>query len=151
MKNRSEITQQPKSVFVWVLSIVLLFAVLFVTLFIVPYTKLGMRATVTVWESKLTEFAENQLASANPETITFLGYRAACYPDTNSVFFERNGLLFPYSGFFYSDSGAPVGFQRITVTFEKYSDGWIWREPDGDNWMYVENISGKWFWYKMHF
>ena len=150
MKNRFKITQ-PKTVLVRVLSIVLIFAVLLATLFIVPYTKLGMRATVTIWESKLTEFAKNHLASANPEIITFLGYRAVCYQDTNSVFFERTGLVFPYNGFFYSDSGAPVGFQGTTAAFETHGNGWIWRETDGDNWMYVEKISAKWYWYEMHF
>lgn len=137
--------------FIKVLTLALSVFFLFIALFVFPHTKLGTRVTVALWENKLTELINTHLTTANPEAATFLGYHIVCHPDTDSIFFDQKSMLFPYRGFYYSVSGAPVGFQGANITYEKSGKGWIYREINGDNWMYVEKISEKWYWYKMHF
>ncbi len=134
----------------WIKITLLLITLLLVLLSFAPYTKLGMYATVKVWENQLTTFATEQLANPNSGITRFAGYRAECYHNANCVFFEKPGA-FAYKGFFYSESGEPIGYQGTNAEFKRDGKGWFWEESDGDNWMYVEQISPKWYWYEMHF
>lgn len=123
--------------------------ILIAAIFVVPYTKYGMIATIRIWENALTEFAQGQLERESSSTITCMGYRVNTFPESDCVFFEYSGA--GYKGYFYSECGGPVGFQGTDAEFVKYGSGWLWEEQDGDNWMYAEHIVGNWYWYEMHF
>lgn len=131
------------------IAIALAIVFLFTAIFVFPYTKQGMHLTVTLWERQLTDFAQSQLEKQGGSSKTYPGLRMNVYPDANAVFFECTGM--GYSGFVYSADDIPIGFQGMDMTFETHKGGWIWEEPNGDNWMYVERITDQWFWYEMHF
>ena len=56
-----------------------------------------------------------------------------------------------YSGFYYSPSGEPMGFQGTDLTFVPDGAGWRWTEEGGDNWEYTEQITGNWYWFEVYF
>lgn len=119
-------------------------------IFIFPYTKTGMKLTVLLWEKPLTAYAQEKLLEPYSEPDRFLGFRAVTYPKAEAVFFhfDTGG----YVGFFYSESGEPVGFQGTEAEFFSYGrNNWLWHEETGDNWMQCQRIIGNWYWYDMNF
>ena len=131
------------------MAVVLIALVLLLAVFHIPYTRAGIKITVKIWEHELTAFATAQMEGAAKHSTQWWGYKATVYPVSGCVFFECRSV--GYTGFFYSESGEVVGFQGTEVGFAPYKEGWLWKEVDGDNWMYVEHITGNWFWYEMHF
>ncbi len=116
------------------------------------FTKGGQIAIVHIWESPLTEYAQEKLENGEKHRETCAGIRKyfiRTVPDAGAVFFEPAGLS--YTGFYYSEDGNPVGYHGAEVEFEKSGDGWIWEESEGNNWMYTESITGNWYWFEMHF
>ena len=133
----------------------LAFAILLVTLSFAAYTKQGMMTVVKLGEKQLTAYAETLIAECGneenlPEKARGFGYRVDVCSFSKCVFFKH--YTFKETGFFYSLSGAPVGYLGQDVVFEKSGDGWLWNEGVGsDNWFYAEHIVGNWYWYEMHY
>lgn len=133
---------------------ILIIAILFVVLCSAVYTKPGMMITVRLLEDRLTSYAEARVLEGGDEGVlskTHIGFGNYIYvcPSSGGVFFSHPGLN--TTGFFYSTSGKPIGYQGADAVFEKQGDGWLWEESNGDNWMYAEHIIGNWYWYEMHF
>lgn len=119
-------------------------------LFFFPYTKIGMKLTVLLWQKPLTAYAQGKLSEGTEGPLPLWGYDVFCYPDTDAVFFDYS--LGGYVGFFYSESGVPVGFGGTEARFFRYGrNQWLWHEEAGDNWMEAEHITGNWYWYDMNF
>ncbi len=135
--------------------IVLVLVVVFVLLSIAAYTKQGMKTVVKLWEEQLTSYAETLISEGGsekylPEKANGFGYSVDVCPLSQCVFFKH--YTFKETGFFYSASGAPVGYLGQDVTFEKSGNGWLWNEGAGsDNLFYTEHIVGNWYWYEMHY
>lgn len=45
----------------------------------------------------------------------------------------------------------PVGFQGVEQEFVRDGEGWLWEEPEGDNWCRVTPLADHWYFYEMHF
>lgn len=118
-------------------------------IFVVPYTKWGMKTLVTLWEEQLTNLADQRLSAEIGNRNPCFGYNIVTYSDAKCVFFEYQGGK--YTGLYYSQNGTLIGFQGTAAEFERHGDGWLWKEESGDNWMYVEHVVGNWYWYEMHF
>ena len=129
-------------------------AILLVVLCFAAYSKPGMMITVRLLEDRLTSYAEAWILEGGDEDILSkddvgFGYNVDVCPSAGGVFFNHPGLN--TTGFFYSASGEPIGYQGTDAVFEKQGDGWLWEEANGDNWMYAEHIVGNWYWFEMHF
>lgn len=129
-------------------------AILFIVMCLAAYTKPGMMITVRLLEDRLTSYAEAWISEGGDEDYLPRGYVGFGYyidicPSAGGVFFKHYGLK--ETGFFYSASGEPIGYQGTDAEFEKRGDGWLWQEHSGGgNWMYAEHIIGNWYWYEVH-
>lgn len=56
-----------------------------------------------------------------------------------------------YTGFYYTSVDEPTGFQGATHNLIKTENGWEWKEPDGDNFDYIEKITDYWYYYAAGF
>ncbi len=125
----------------------------FTAVFIMPNTKWGITTTAKLWEDEITAYAIELLEQGETERKEFLQYSIEPYPDAGLVVFANTGINgFGYTGFYYSATGEPMGFQGETLEFyviEGY--GWMWHEERGDNWQYSEHIVGNLYWFEAHF
>ena len=134
--------------------ILLVFVILFVVLCFAAYTKQGMMTMVKFFEDPLTSYAETTLSEGgNADYLgrkyVGFGYYMDVCPSSGCLFFVHHS--FGETGFFYSSSGEPVGYQGTDAIFKKQGDGWFWQEEHGKgNWMYAEHIVGNWYWYEAH-
>lgn len=128
----------------------LLLAIILAATLIVPNTNAGMKLGAILFQPFWEPYAKNLLSDSAQESDHFWGYEVIPYPDSDAVFF--NNYSWGYRGLIYSADGEPVGFQGMEVTFYRCGPGrYYWSERTGDNWMYIEHITGNWYWYEMHF
>ena len=106
--------------------------------------------------AQLEELAGDILAAGevSPE-MSYKNHEISCYPEKGMVEFLGPGWGLGsstrYTGFYYSASGDPLGFQGSQPTFTRDGEGWRWEEPAGDNWEYTREITPNWYWFEMHF
>ena len=105
-------------------------------------------------QADLERFAV-ELMRVNGKDAKYKDWPVACYEDVRTVEFLTKGSglgpVTTYEGFYYSENDVPVGFQGVELDFIQDGDGWIWREPNGDNCNQTERITEHWFWFKMSF
>ncbi len=125
----------------------------FTAIFIIPNTKWGITTTAKLWEDEITAYAMELLAQGETEWKEYLQYSIEPYPDAGLVVFSNTGINgFGYTGFYYSATGEPMGFQGEALEFYWTGYGWYWREDGwGDNWQYSKHIVGNLYWYEAHF
>ena len=56
-----------------------------------------------------------------------------------------------YYGFYYSPEGEPCDFWGGNAPLSETESGWEWREEQGDNTFYTEQITDRFFYYEYHF
>jgi hypothetical protein len=60
-----------------------------------------------------------------------------------------SGLSY-YYGFYYTQDNEPIGWQGEDVSFKKYKNRWIWKDPEDFNRTYItEKITDNWFYFQM--
>lgn len=105
-------------------------------------------------QADLERFAV-ELIRVNGKDAKYRNWPVAYYEDVRTVEFLTKGSglgpVTTYEGFYYSENDVPVGFQGVELDFIQDGDGWIWREPNGDNCNQTERITEHWFWFKMSF
>lgn len=137
---------------------ILICAVLGLGLLLIPDCPSQSEVTRQVTEdlTRLEELAGAILEAGevSPE-MSYKNYEIACYPEKGMVEFQGPGWGLGsstrYTGFYYSASGDPLGFQGSQPTFTRDGEGWRWEEPAGDNWEYTQEITPNWYWFEMHF
>ena len=151
-------TQEPEKVIVQknrhirqqtIMLIALVLVICLAAAWIHAHTDAGMTLTVYLLQTPLENHARAQLANGTYREY-FWGYHIYTFPDAGAVFYE----YYPrgYSGFFYSASGEPVGYQGTDMDFYRYgSNHYYYQEETGDNRMHIIHITGNWYWYEMHF
>lgn len=120
------------------------------------YSKHAVIRRVERDEQKLQEMVEQIITAGEVgENAAYRGYSVVYYPSTKMVEFTVKaggfGSSTHYSGFYFSVSGEPLGFQGTGLNFTQEGSGWKWDEPDGDNWEYTEKICENWYWFEIHF
>lgn len=139
------------------LAVAVVLILLLYGVFLFPHTRLGITATVQLWNDRLEKTAERMLEEKPKDgncwsaDELFLGcYEITVSIERDSVFFENlNG--WGYTGFYYSVDGKPRSHMGAYEDFQEYKDGWLWDEEKGDNWVYTVPITGNWYWYEAHF
>ncbi len=139
------------------IAVLLVAALLFSAVFAIPYTRWGMELTVRLWEAQLTDYAQRQLSESKPyhqhiQYEELMEYTVEICQEAGCVFFVYDGAS--RTGFFYSESGEPVGYQGHAYKFYPKGDGWYWRDPEygilSSARMYAERITGNWYWFEMY-
>lgn len=105
---------------------------------------------------ELEKYANTLVRESNSDTTAeYNNWDVYYWHASNLVEFvvDKTGLVTnsKYSGFYYSPSDMPLGFQGNAVVFCEHGSGWIWTEKSGDNREYTERIRKNWFWFEMHF
>ena len=86
---------------------------------------------------------------------TYNGWKVTYNFGTQQIDFSVGGLgLAPsstYWGFYYTPDDVPIGIDGSDVLLSPDGNGWIWKEPNGDNFQYIEKICNNWYGYKASF
>jgi len=119
-------------------------------------TEGAVTSIVKKYETQLSEYAEKRVESDSKEKKSWFGWDIeAGRGEVPSVYFsvyydgERD------RGFYYTQSGEPLGFRGETEQLEmaESGPGWIWEqakeEKSGNDKYYTEQIAGNWYWYEM--
>ena len=126
-------------------------AVLSISLLLIPHTKEGAVRHVLRQQPRMEAYA--QACMERPEEHTR-------YESWNTHYSEMYGVIqfqVSYLGFgsqsdekgiYYSPSGVPsaLGMDRGA----EETDGGVRYLGEGDNWVYVEQIADRWFWFERH-
>ncbi|WP_283608027.1 hypothetical protein [Faecalispora anaeroviscerum] len=107
-------------------------------------------------EAHLTEIASSVIERGSAEGVSVSGVEEIVYyADSEMVEFlcggSGLGSSTSYSGFYYSPSDIPLGFQGEPITLTKTDTGWSYEEAGGDNHYETEKIIDCWYYYHMSF
>ena len=141
-------------------ALIVLLAVLLLSAALLGCSPRGAAAAFTLDRAGFLQAAQDALAAGSGEKVKRpfgvweVSVRPSPYGQGECVEFWVGGAgLGPstsYWGVTYSEHG-PVGFQAAAVDYAADGDGWLWKEPGGDNWSRVTPLEENWYLYEMHF
>lgn len=119
-------------------------------------SKSGTKAYLIAHQAEMNAYAEECLTNSSGSVKqTYHGWDVSCNKQRGRVEFLTSGFGLgsgtSYKGVYYSASDRPLGAMGTVISFEPHEDGYIWKQPDGDNWQYTERIMDNWFWFEVHF
>lgn len=121
-----------------------------------PGTKGAIVSRVKNNEAQLTEVASSVIERGSAEGVSASGVQEIVYsPEREMVEFLCGGFgLAPsssYTGFYYSPSDVPLGFQGEVMPLVKTDTGWSYEQVNGDNQYETEKIVDLWYYFHMSF
>lgn len=121
-----------------------------------PGTKGAIVSRVKNNEAQLTEVASSVIERGSAQGASVPGVWEIVYsPEREVVEFLCGGFgLAPsssYTGFYYSPSDVPLGFQGEVMPLVKTDTGWSYEQVNGDNQYETEKIVDRWYYFHMSF
>ena len=121
-----------------------------------PGTKGAIVSRVKNNEAQLAEVDSSVIERGSAEGASVSGVQEIVYhSDSKMVEFLCGGFgLAPsssYTGFYYSPSDVPLGFQGEVMSLVKTDTGWSYEQVNGDNQYETEKIVDRWYYFHMSF